>query len=47
MKMIVDTNIIIRLLTGDDVEQSPVAKKLFLKIEESRMQLISRGSDAI
>lgn len=40
MKMVVDTNIIIRLLTGDDVEQSPIAKELILKIEENHTQLV-------
>lgn len=33
-KMAIDTNIIIRVLTGDDIEQSPIAKKLISEIED-------------
>lgn len=34
-RMAIDTNIIIRILTGDDVEQSPLARRLITEIEES------------
>ncbi len=40
MKMVIDTNIIIRLLTGDDLEQSPIARAFISKVEENDIQLI-------
>lgn len=35
----VDTNIIIRLLTGDDLEQQQRAKRLFERIEHNEVQV--------
>lgn len=43
MKMAIDTNIIIRLLTGDDIEQSPVAKALFEKWDECGYRVVIYG----
>lgn len=37
MKLVIDTNVIIRLLTGDDEQQSPVARELISKVESKEL----------
>jgi predicted nucleic-acid-binding protein len=40
MKLVIDTNVIIRILTGDNTEQSPVSRELIYELEEENYKFV-------